>query len=98
MLIAFGEFLRNNHVLLPAGWCEEWWVQTIENSPSYSEEEALKDGVDVKTLETEEITVERAFELSKRYNVPLHPRYTYFYHEPCRTGTDAQEKTGNALP
>ena len=32
MLVPFGEFLRNNHVLLPAGWCEEWWIQTIENS------------------------------------------------------------------
>jgi DNA polymerase II large subunit len=84
MLIAFGEFLRNNHVLLPAGWCEEWWVQTIEKSPAYSEDEALQEGVDLKTLETEKITAERAFKLSKRYKVPLHPSYTYFYHDATK--------------
>jgi DNA polymerase II large subunit len=75
MLIAFGEFLRNNHVLLPAGWCEEWWVQTIENSPEYSGE------LDLKSLETDSISPKGAFELSEKYKVPLHPAYTYFYHD-----------------
>ena len=27
MLVAFGEFLRNNQPLYPSGWCEEWWIQ-----------------------------------------------------------------------
>ena len=75
MLVAFGEFLRNNHVLLPAGWCEEWWVQTIENSPEYSGE------LDLESLETDSISPKEAFELSEKYNVPLHPAYTYFYHD-----------------
>jgi DNA polymerase II large subunit len=25
ILISFGEFLENNHPLVPAGYCEEWW-------------------------------------------------------------------------
>ncbi len=25
LLISFGEFLENNHPLVPAGYCEEWW-------------------------------------------------------------------------
>ena len=78
MLVAFGEFLRNNHVLLPAGWCEEWWVQTIENSPEYSGE------LDLESLETDSISPKEAFELSERYKVPLHPAYTYFYHDVTR--------------
>ena len=75
MLVAFGEFLRNNHVLLPAGWCEEWWVQTIENSPKYSGE------LDFESLEMDSISPKEAFELSEKYKVPLHPAYTYFYHD-----------------
>ena len=25
ILISFGEFLENNHPLVPAGYCDEWW-------------------------------------------------------------------------
>ena len=27
ILISFGEFLENNHPLMPAGYCREWWEQ-----------------------------------------------------------------------
>jgi DNA polymerase II large subunit len=76
MLVPFGEFLRNNHDLLPAGWCEEWWIQTIANSPEYSEGD-----MDLQLLKTDKIDSRRAFEISEKYNVPLHPKYTYFYHD-----------------
>ena len=26
ILISYGEFLENNHPLVPAGYCEEWWL------------------------------------------------------------------------
>ncbi len=31
ILISFGEFLENNHPLIPSGYCEEWWL--LEASP-----------------------------------------------------------------
>lgn len=71
MLVAFGEFLRNNHILLPAGWCEEWWIQTVQKSPRY------EDNLDLDT----EISAKEAFEISEKYSVPLHPKYTYCYHD-----------------
>jgi len=74
MLVAFGEFLRNNHVLLPSGWCEEWWTQTVQESPDYSGD------LDLELLKNE-ITAEEAFQISRKYSVPLHPKYTYFYHD-----------------
>ncbi len=79
MLVPFGEFLRNNHILLPAGWCEEWWVQTIEKSDEYSEGD-----MDLQSLKTEKINSRTAFDLSFKYGVPLHPDYTYFYHDVTR--------------
>jgi DNA polymerase II large subunit len=79
MLVPFGEFLRNNHILLPAGWCEEWWVQTIEKSSKYSEGD-----LDLRSLKTDRIDSKTAFDLSKKYQVPLHPYYTYFYHDVTR--------------
>ena len=79
MLVPFGEFLRNNHVLLPAGWCQEWWVQTIEKSSKFSEGD-----MDLEALETDNINSRTAFEISENYEVPLHPDYTYFYHDVTR--------------
>lgn len=43
ILISFGEFLENNHPLVPAGYCSEWW-QLDEGpltKPPKDEEEAL---------------------------------------------------------
>ncbi|MFZ0004942.1 MAG: DNA-directed DNA polymerase II large subunit [Methanoregula sp.] len=37
ILIAYGDFLENNHPLVPAGYCEEWWLLDQgpgEKSPS----------------------------------------------------------------
>ncbi len=79
MLVPFGEFLRNNHILLPAGWCEEWWIQTIEKSDKYSNGD-----MDLQSLKTNKINSRTAFELSAKYDVPLHPVYTYFYHDVTR--------------
>jgi DNA polymerase II large subunit len=79
MLVPFGEFLRNNHILLPAGWCEEWWVQTIEKSSKYSDGD-----MDLESLETDKLNSRTAFEISVKYEVPLHPKYTYFYHDVTR--------------
>lgn len=77
ILVAFGEFLRNNHVLLPSAWCEEWWIKKIQNSTEYSED----DGLDLSPDAVDNMDSNDAFELSKKYDVPLHPKYTYCYHD-----------------
>jgi DNA polymerase II large subunit len=43
ILIAYGEFLENNHPLVPAGYCGEWWLldQKPGTKPPQDEEEAL---------------------------------------------------------
>ncbi|MDV0443182.1 DNA polymerase II large subunit [Methanorbis rubei] len=38
MLISYGEFLENNHVLAPPSYCEAWWIQ--EGGPRHPESEA----------------------------------------------------------
>ncbi len=76
ILVAFGEFLRNNQFLLPSAWCEEWWQKKIENSEEYIKDENILDFGSLKELGAKE-----AFKISNKYNVPLHPDYTYFYHD-----------------
>ncbi len=44
ILISYGEFLENNHPLVPAGYCEEWWLLDAgdgKKSPK-DEQEALE--------------------------------------------------------
>lgn len=80
MLVAFGEFLRNNQDLLPAGWCEEWWIETIKNSPKYSTGDKVQ-GLSLEELLTQELSFQEAQKISQDYDVPLHPFYTYPYHD-----------------
>ena len=90
MLVAFGEFLRNNQTLLPSAWCEEWWIETIKNSSIFDENDFLLDSNPDLTLENlgklempeySYISAEEAFEISKKYDIPLHPLYTYCYND-----------------
>jgi len=43
ILISFGEFLENNHPLIPCGYCEEWWLLEADagTKPPENEEKAL---------------------------------------------------------
>ena len=78
MLVAFGEFLRNNQPLYPSGWCEEWWIGLLKESENYDDE---NNELDLNRLEYEYIPAKEAFDISKKYNIPLHPKYTYCYND-----------------
>ncbi len=68
ILINYGDFLENAQPLVPASYCYEWWIQELEEKTSVQED--LTD-----------ITPERAFELSEQFDVSLHPKYTYLWHD-----------------
>ncbi|KCZ73624.1 DNA polymerase type II, large subunit [Candidatus Methanoperedens nitroreducens] len=69
LLINFGDFLENNHPLAPSSYCYEWWIQELGARTSI-EPGDLKNP-DQKT----------ALSLSDTYAVPLHPKYTYLWHD-----------------
>ena len=64
MLVSYGDFLNANHPLIPSGIVEEWWNLIVE-----------KKGIKVP----ENLSAEEAVGLSRLHNIPLHPKYTYFY-------------------
>lgn len=69
ILISQGEFAENNHVLLPSGYCMEWWLQELEN--------AVKE----KDIPEEYLNpdAENAFMLSEKYSIPICPKYNLFW-------------------
>jgi len=66
LLVAYGEFARNNHILVPSPYVEEWWIQ-----------EARKAGAKQEELEISEPL--HLANLSLKYNIPLHPSLLFFY-------------------
>ena len=78
ILIAIGEFLENNHVILPSPIVEEWWEQELE--------EALKErkwNIEGMSLSDIIAKAERdatfALLISEKLKIPLHPRWVYFW-------------------
>jgi DNA polymerase II large subunit len=79
ILIGFGEFLENNHPLMPAGYYEEWWSQEVERAlvnkkfePNPSQYLSQPYSKPAPAL---------AIRISEELGVPLHPAYTYPYHD-----------------
>lgn len=67
ILINYGDFLENNHPLMPSSFCYEWWIQ-----------ECRKKGLNG---DFRRIDAETALNLCDEYNIPLHPDYTYLWHD-----------------
>ena len=68
ILINFGDFLENNHPLVPSSYCFEWWLAELMAKTSIKG--------DLKNPGQGE-----ALSLSDKFKVPLHPKYTYLWHD-----------------
>jgi DNA polymerase II large subunit len=68
ILVPFGEFCENNHVLVPCGYPIEWHKLELR------EKGGLPD-------DWEDPTYERAKEMSRDLGVPLHPKFNLFWSD-----------------
>ncbi|WP_144927041.1 DNA-directed DNA polymerase II large subunit [Halorubrum salsamenti] len=88
-LVNYGEFVENNHPLAPASYVYEWWVQEFEAA-----------GADVQAMEDdphvdlERPEVDEALAWAREYDCPLHPEYTYLWHD---VSVDAFEALADAV-
>ena len=80
ILIAVGEFIQNNHILLPTGYVEEFWVQELREALKKQSKEIYAKYEKYLNLRNIPSSKE-AVEISLMLNIPLHPRYTYNYNE-----------------
>ena len=75
-LVNYGEFVENNHPLAPASYTPEWWVQDLEATTA--DVQAMRDD---PRIDLENPSVEDALEWATEYDAPLHPEYTYLWHD-----------------
>ncbi|WP_255151650.1 DNA polymerase II large subunit [Halorarius halobius] len=75
-LVNYGEFVENNHPLAPASYTVEWWEQDLSHAGA--DVQALQDdpGVDLADPDAD-----RALAWADEYDAPLHPAYTYLWHD-----------------
>ncbi len=88
LIVGYGEFLENNRTLVPSGFVEEWWSQllaeklkTVEDDgrvPSFSIPQGRLRSLAANPLGTKPSATE-ALEISRIFNLPLHPLYTLFW-------------------
>jgi len=91
MAIAVGEFLENNHRLMPAGYCEEIWNAELKKAIRERFNGKQGQAADKTGILEERFsqlverplfvkpTAEEALDISRSLAVPLHPRYTYYW-------------------
>ncbi len=72
ILIPYGEFLENNHRLMPGAFCSEWWLGELESK--VEDEESIQHLI-------ENMSAKKAFDISEEFGVPLHPDYNLFWHD-----------------
>ncbi|MHA1410361.1 MAG: DNA polymerase II large subunit, partial [Candidatus Odinarchaeia archaeon] len=93
LLLGYGEFLENNHILLKSGYVPEWWSQELkakikEKYDGDVDKAAEELGIPttklkelIEKLYTHKITSSQAVLISEKLNIPIHPNYTYHWHD-----------------
>jgi DNA polymerase II large subunit len=92
ILINYGDFYNRAHTLLPPGYCEEWWAAEFEKavvdkfgsldleklSSLLEIEKSFLEILFKNSIETY-VDAKTTFTISKKLNIPLHPKYTYHW-------------------
>ncbi len=93
LLVGFGEFLENNHPLIPSGFVEEWWVLYLESRLKSKCNNDLQIAAKLLGMSPERLqeflsnpittkpTQLEALSFSYELMIPLHPYYTYAWHD-----------------
>jgi DNA polymerase II large subunit len=69
ILITFGDFHKANIPLAPSSYVEEFWLQELKE----------KSQADYEKFKIKEPTFDEAFEISKKFQIPMHPKFIFDY-------------------
>jgi DNA polymerase II large subunit len=84
-LVPYGDFLDRGHILIPAGYCEEWWLHELKNKikdeKDFSKKTELNEFIYIELLKNFnfKISFDEARIISEKLKIPLHPKYTFHW-------------------
>jgi DNA polymerase, archaeal type II, large subunit len=88
ILFNYGDFLENNHTLMPSPYCFEWWIYDYEKGFAAAKEklkssykETLSRFIDPTDVEKLEHISEEEALLFAAHGIPLHPDFNYLWHD-----------------
>ncbi len=92
ILVGFGEFLENNHPLMPSSFTKEIWCSELQKTITKLFQNDIENAVQEIEIEKEKLIqfikdplktnpdpVE-SLKISVKLKIPLHPSYTYFWN------------------
>lgn len=93
ILINYGDFFDRAHALVPSGYCEEHWIQELEEASvklfGTIDEEKISEitGISESSIKklrekplTMKISYSAAKKISESLSIPLHPKHIYYYN------------------
>lgn len=93
ILFNYGDFFNRAHTLVPAGYCEEWWVKEFEKKIvdmfGNLDYDKLSDFLSlgkerviclINELSDSTIHSTEALKISHKMNMYLHPKFTYYWN------------------
>ncbi len=84
VLINYGDFFDRAHILVPPGYCEEYWYEQLKKiligNKDYEINKKLFERIK-KNPNNAKVSFFEAKELSEKLNLPLHPQHIFFYNE-----------------
>ncbi|MBI4149882.1 DNA polymerase II large subunit [Candidatus Woesearchaeota archaeon] len=93
ILFNYGDFSENGHILVPSGYCEEWWALELEQGMKKKYgildlgKAAAETGIEEEHLRSflenyffVKPMQDVALRLSTTFTVPLHPLFTYYWN------------------
>jgi len=77
ILISYGDFLENNHFLVPSPYVSEWWMQDLKNVLNMNPDvDVTLERLISKVVEGYIPSYKEAKLISKKFGIPMHPYYT----------------------
>jgi DNA polymerase II large subunit len=91
ILISYGDFLENNMKLPRSAYVEEWWAEDLSKTikEKYGSVERCSENISISVDRLQSLfnnplsippSIEEAILLSTRLNLPLHPRYLFYWN------------------
>ncbi len=74
MLFPFSDVVNRNSTLIKPGYVEEWWALELKQK-----NEKL-----AKEINYLDVSFEKAIEISKKFDIPLHPTYIFYWTQISR--------------
>ncbi|HLC99001.1 MAG TPA: DNA polymerase II large subunit [Candidatus Nanoarchaeia archaeon] len=92
ILFNYGDFSENGHILVPPGYCEEWYVRELEKATvdifGNLDLEKLSELINISIENIDmflkdpfkyKLAADAAFSVSEKLKIPLHPLYTFYW-------------------